>query len=157
MSQRKQPAKPEGHKYTTQAIRKYDDPESIQERMEYMDRLENKVFEDSASIVAAFLDFGAVDKDATSPPPEWVNALGHAKAHIRLDIAKSGWLPQAQAPGGVVMAGRMMVGISQARARRYQKQQTVQQPLPVVINLPAPTSQQHPSQAPALPEKDLDE
>jgi hypothetical protein len=154
MKRRRAPVKTE---FSALVASKHDDEAETLARLERMEQIEERLFSNAAGILDAHGAFGLIEPEAAEPPEEWVRQYGAEHAHQRLRVAKTGWVPKGQTPSGVDMAGKLFTGIAAARARRYQRQDAEPQALPVVITLPAPTSQQYPSDRPALPEKELDE
>lgn len=112
-------------------------------RLERMDQLEQRVYEQSSSVVEALLAFAEIDPHQAEPPPAWVEAYGQEGAEQRLRIAKAAWLPQSVFPAGGKLALQAMTGISRGRA--YRNAKLTQNNINVkVISLPAPTSREHP-------------
>lgn len=103
--------------------------------------LEDRIFERAAGVVEAFLSFHEVTPHQESPPPDWVERFGEDGAAQRLAVAKAGWLPQSVAPAAAKLGAQVMAGI--ARGRGYRVKLT-QNSINVKIELPAPTSSQHP-------------
>jgi len=135
---------------------KHDDEKETLARIARMEQMEERLYVSSAAILEAQIDFATVSPDTEEPPKEWVKQYGALGAAQRLAVAKTGWLPRGQTPSGIETASKMFAGISAARARRRDDVEAPRQ-LPVVISIPAPTSQAFPGQDPlALPEKDIE-
>lgn len=135
---------------------KHDDEKETLARIARMEQMEERLYVSSAAILEAQIDFATVSPDTEEPPKEWVKQFGALGAAQRLAVAKTGWLPRGQTPSGIETASKMFAGISAARARRRDAVEAPRE-LPVVISIPAPTSQAFPGQDPlALPEKDIE-
>lgn len=141
------------------------DPEAALERVRQIERerrnerlreIEDQIFYKSAALVEAHMDHFEVSPDQEEPPPAWVERYGADAARQRLKVAKTGWLPKRDCPSGVDLAGKFLIG--SVRARAYRQANPVQQNLNVKINLPAPTSKDHPTlEAEGYPIKELEE
>jgi hypothetical protein len=125
-------------------------------RLKRLQDLEDQIFYKAAGVVDAHASFFEVSKDQETPPSEWVEKYGALGAAQRLAVAKTGWEKKADCPSGVDLAGKFLIGSMRARATRSGKQ--VQQNLNVKINLPAPTSKDHPTlEAEAYPVKEIED
>ncbi len=122
-------------------------------RQTRIEELEAEVFETAGQIVGALFDFQQVRHDQTEPPPSWVEQYGVEGAKSRLAVARAGWLPPSQAPVAVNHAVKMMIGVN--RGRNYRMKLT-QNNINVKLNLPAPTSREHPGPI-TYETRDLDE
>lgn len=110
-------------------------------RLARLTEIEDEVYDVSAQVVLASLAFTEISPTQQEPPPEWIKIYGEAGAMQRLAIARAGWLRSSEAPAGVRLAVQAMAGISRGRAFRTRATQNV---LNVQIQLPAPTSSEHP-------------
>ena len=123
-------------------------------RLERMLDIEDRIYTRASGIIEAALSFHEVTPNQEEAPPDWVEQYGPEGARQRLEVAKAGWLPQAHAPNAVKLAASLVTGISRSRAYGS-RVRAAQQPLNVVISLPAPTSAEHPGPA-ELPERDIE-
>lgn len=121
--------------------RELDDPALKEQRLARLSELEDQVFLTAAGVINAFIAFHEVDPEQAIPPEDWVREYGEEAALKRLAVAKMGWLPKNQAPAGVDLATRVYVGTIKARSYRAG---TTNNQLNVKIELPAPTSREHP-------------
>ncbi len=103
--------------------------------------LEDHIFERAAGVVEAFLSFHEVTPHQETPPEAWVEQYGAEGAQQRLQVAKAGWLPGSVAPAGAKLGAQVMAGIARGRGYRVKVSQNQ---INVKIELPAPTSSQHP-------------
>jgi hypothetical protein len=117
------------------------DEQAKEARLARIVEMEDRVYELASGVVEAALSFHEVDPQQPEPPEEWVKLYGQTAAEQRLRVAKSGWEPASVAPSGVKLAAQVAAGIS--RGRGYRTKLT-QNNLNVKIELPAPTSSQHP-------------
>lgn len=83
--------------------------------------IKNKVFQDSMAVVENYLRAKDIDPevDASRDPAYWemMTEMGDEEAVKKAyRIAKMGWLPAAETPGFVKMAGQMAIGIMKANA-----------------------------------------
>lgn len=138
----------------TPAQREVRDPEEKARRFSRMMEIEDEVYQQSAAIVAATLDFCLIAPDQQEPPPEWVERFGLEAAKQRLAVAKAGWMPASVAPAGTKLAQQTMQGI--ARARRHQMLAAgTPREVNAKIALPAPTAASMPG-APEYPSKEVE-
>lgn len=125
-------------------------------RLKRLQDLEDQIFYKAAAVVDAHASFFEVSALQQDPPPEWIEKYGTVGAAQRLEVARTGWGKKADCPSGVDLASKFLIGSMRARAYRSSKQ--VQQNLNVKINLPAPTSKDHPTlEAEAYPVKEIEE
>lgn len=110
-------------------------------RLARMLEAEDQMLARAAGVMDAFLSFHEVDPEATEPPPAWIAEYGLEGARQRLEVARRGWAPQSEMPGGVKLAQMTYVGIQKARGRSAAIRA---HNLNVAIQLPAPTSAEHP-------------
>jgi hypothetical protein len=134
-------------------VAEHRDPDAVAARMERISEIEDEVFQTSAAVVQATLDFHLVRPDQQEPPPEWVEEYGLEAALQRLAVAKAGWMPNSQAPAAVGLASRIVTGI--ARARRTGIQALGPREINVKLTLPVPTSAAQPG-APVYPTKEIE-
>lgn len=125
------------------------------ERMARIEELECQVYERASQVVDAALCFHEVTPTQTEPPPQWVAELGYSAAKQKLEVAKTGWLPQSLAPNALKIAVSCTIGIRRGQARN-QMRELANGNLPVTLVLPQPTSREHPGLT-VYPVKDLDE
>jgi hypothetical protein len=111
-------------------------------RLARIEDIENQIFEQAGGIVEATLAFHEVRPNQTEPPPDWVERYGEEGARQRLEVAKAGWMPASVAPAAVNYALKFMTGTMRGRAFRGAK--LIQNNLNVKLELPAPTSREHP-------------
>jgi len=123
-----------------------------EERLNRIVELEDRIFERASGVVEAALSFHEVTPFQEEPSEQWIADFGVDGAKQRLNVAKSGWMPQAMAPSAVKLAAQVMTGIARARGYRGTISQNT---LNVKIELPAPTSAQHPI-GEAYPIKEID-
>lgn len=129
------------------------DPDAAAARMTRIAEVEDEVFQTSAAVVQATLDFHLVEPGQQDPPPEWVEEYGERAARQRLAVAKAGWMPNSLAPAAVQLASRIVTGI--ARARRTGPQSIGSAEINVTLKLPVPTSAAQPG-APEYPSKEVE-
>lgn len=110
-------------------------------RLQKMLEVEDEMLQRAAGVLDAFLSFHEVDPEATEPPAAWIAEYGREGARQRLEVARRGWAPQNEMPGGVKLAQMTYVGIQKARGRSGAIRA---HNLNVAIQLPAPTSAEHP-------------
>lgn len=134
-------------------IAQHRDPDAIAERLARIAEVEDEVFQTSAAVAQATLDFHLVTPDQQEPPPEWVAEYGESAARQRLAVAKAGWMPQSVAPSAVGHAFRVVTGI--AKARRQGPQSFGPAEINVTLKLPVPTSAGQPG-APEYPSKEVE-
>jgi len=128
------------------------DGQRKEERLSRIIALEDRIFERASGVVEAALSFHEVTPFQEEPPADWIAEYGLEGARQRLGVAKTGWMPQAMAPSAVKLAVQAMAGIARGRGFRVQVNQNS---LNVKIELPAPTSAQHPM-GEAYPVKEID-
>jgi len=129
------------------------DGQRKEERLVRIIELEDRIFERASGVVEAALSFHEVTPFQEEPPADWIAQYGLEGAKQRLGVAKSGWMPQTMAPSAVKLAVQTMIGIARGRGYRVQVSQNT---LNVKIELPAPTSAQHPM-GEAYPVKEIDQ
>lgn len=134
--------------------KEYEDEEKRAERLARIEELECRVYERASQVVQAALCFHEVTPTQTEPPEEWVKEYGYAGAKQRLEVAKTGWLPQSLAPNALKIAVSCTIGIR--RNQRQANNRLGSGDLPVKMLLPQPTTREHPGLV-AYPVKDLDE
>lgn len=123
-----------------------------EERLARMLETEDRLLQTAEQIVEAHLDFAQIMPGQTEPPPEWITIYGEEGAKKRLEVAKTGWLPKKDMPSGVDLAQKYSIGTKKARGHRASIRAGQ---LNVKIQLPAPTSAEHPA-GEAYPEIDLE-
>lgn len=129
------------------------DEKQKEARIARIEQLEQRVFEQASGVVQAVLAFAEVSPHQTEPPASWIAEYGEEGAKQRLEVAKTGWLPQSIAPNATKLAVQLMVGSQRGRQRNVRLGiGTVN----VKIALPAPTSREHPGPV-TYDVKDLDE
>lgn len=111
-------------------------------RQERMEALEQRVYEHSGQVIEAMLAFAEVSPHQTEPPPAWVEQYGLEAAEKRLKVAQAMWLPASVAPVGLKNSIQVFTGIS--RGQKFKNSRLTQNNLNVTLNLPAPTSREHP-------------
>lgn len=125
-----------------------------EERMTRIAELEDRVCDCAAGVIEAVLSFHEVTPQQTEPPASWVAEYGEEAARQRLEVAKSGWLPNSLAPNATKLASYIYTGITRARGH---KAALGTRTLNVKIALPAPTSSAHPVvAAPTRPEIEIE-
>ncbi len=134
-------------------IAEHRDPDAVAARLARVAQLEDEVFQASAAIAQATLDFHLVSPSQQEPPPDWVAELGEEAARQRLAVAKAGWMPASIAPVAVTHAFRVVTGI--ARARRSDPRGSGPAEINVTLKLPVPTSAAQPG-APEYPWKEVE-
>lgn len=112
-----------------------------EERLARMLDAEDAMLDRASQLIDAFMAFHEVAPDATEPPPHWISEFGLEGARQRLEVAKRGWANAGEMPGGVKLAQMTYVGIQKARGRSSSIRA---HNLNVAIQLPAPTSADHP-------------
>lgn len=112
-----------------------------EERMARITELEDRVCDRAAGVIEAVLSFHEVSPRQTEPPADWVEQYGEDGAKQRLEVAKSGWLPNSEAPNATKLASYIYTGITRARGHKVNFNART---LNVKIALPAPTSSAHP-------------
>lgn len=120
------------------------DPKLKEARLARLEELENQVFERAHGILEAVLSFHEVEPNQTEPPADWIQRYGEEGAKQRLQVAKSGWLPQSIAPNATKLAAFVQAGI--LRARRFNAGKLTQNNINVKIALPPPTTAEHPGE-----------
>jgi hypothetical protein len=118
------------------------DEKAKEARLARIEALEDAVFDRASSLIEAALSFHEVSPAQTEPSAEWIAQYGLEGALQRLQVAKAGWLPQSVAPSALKLAAQVWVGTTRGRAFKGLK--LTQNNLNVKINLPAPTSSDHP-------------
>lgn len=121
-------------------------------RLARIAELEDRVNEIATGVVEAALSFHEVTPTQTVPPVRWIAEYGPEGAQQRLMVARSQWMPPSVAPVGPKLAVQVMIGIARGRGYKVKLTQNV---LNVKIELPAPTSSQHPS-GEVFPVKDIE-
>lgn len=117
------------------------DEQKKEERLARMTALEDEVYETATQVVLAGIAFHEVSPTQPEPPQAWIDIYGYDAAMRRLRVAQAMWMPKSQAPAGLDLAQKAMTGISRGRAFRVR---LTQNQLNVKIELPAPTSAEHP-------------
>lgn len=87
--------------------------------LETLKAVEDKVLEDSISIVQHCLNFAEMGFDENGReivPEEW-DDLPLREKEKRIRLAKAVWMPSADVPHGVKMAQETMIGIIKSRAK----------------------------------------
>ncbi len=113
-----------------------------EERVERLTQLEDRVYLRATDILESAMGFEEIEEHAAEPPAHWVEQLGQEGAERKLRLAKRMWEPGNMAPAGVALAQKIHSGISKARGMN--KVKLTQNNLNVKIELPAPTSREHP-------------
>jgi hypothetical protein len=103
--------------------------------------MEDRLLNESLSVVADALKFAHLPEDAEGPLPEWVDEVGVEAAERRFRVAKAAQQPAAKAPMGIRLAANLAVGIIKARATEKTGDKTMNI---AVIQMPAP--QEYPKQ-----------
>lgn len=98
--------------------------------------MEDKLLDESLSVVGDALKFAHLSEDAEGPPAEWVDEVGVEAAERRFRVAKAAQLPAAKAPMGIRLAANLAVGIIKARATEKTGDKTMNI---AVVQMPAPT------------------
>jgi hypothetical protein len=111
-------------------------------RLARVEELENQIFEQASGVVEATLAFVEVRPNQTEPPEAWIERYGLEAAKQRLEVAKMGWAPASVAPSAVTVAVKFMAASTRGRAFRGAK--LIQNNLNVKLELPAPTTREHP-------------
>lgn len=123
-------------------------------RLARCEELESQIFEQASGVVEATLAFHEVSPNQAEPPEAWVERYGLEAANQRLAVAKRGWDPASVAPNAVTVALKFMAASTRGRAHRNAK--LIQNNLNVNLQLPAPTTREHPGPT-TYEVRDLDE
>lgn len=117
------------------------DDQKKEERLARMTALEDEVYETATQVMLAGLSYHEISPTQAESPQSWIDTYGYDAAMRRLRVAQSMWMPKSQSPAGMDLALRAHAGISRGRAFRVR---LTQNQLNVKIELPAPTSAEHP-------------
>lgn len=134
-------------------LRDFRSDAAREERLRKMQETEDECYQAASQIVDAYLSFTEIDFDQQDPPAEWVSRFGEEGARRRLQIARLGWAPKEQMPGGVVIAHKFMDGVIKANVKRGGKKVIN---LNATISLPAPTSAEHPGEGQQYPVREIE-
>lgn len=110
-------------------------------RLARMLEVEDTIMQNAAGIIHAILAAQEICPEQPEPPPHWISEYGEAAAKQRLEVARQGWKPASEMTTMVKVAQQTYVGISKARGHKMSLRA---HNLNVQIQLPAPTSADHP-------------
>lgn len=120
----------------------YTSEKRREERLAKMLEVEDELLQTSEQIIAACLAAQEIDPGQPEPPPAWITVYGEEAARKRMHFARAGHLPKKDMPVAVDLAYKYSIGTKKARGHRAQVQAGT---LNVKIQLPAPTSAEHPA------------
>lgn len=87
-----------------------------EEKQAELRKLEDGIFHQHLSVVSDSSFWTEVTQDTTEPPAEWVAELGYKKACQRLRVAKANWYSAKEAPVGIAVSQRVVMGMVRARS-----------------------------------------
>lgn len=108
-------------------------------RQQYLDGLDDELFERNAKVVSALTRWPEVDPSESDPPLEWVGEFGEQEATQMWRVARSAWLSNKEAPVGIAASIKLHIGLSAARAKRGNTTPRQLNMTAVFIELPADT------------------
>lgn len=96
--------------------------------------IEDRILEQSMTVVADAAYFREIDPGESIPPKQWVDELGYDEAKKRLRIANAAWLGMKEAPYGLKMAQTTMTAIVKARTSEKTNERPLNMQVIVVKN-----------------------
>lgn len=103
-----------------------------------MARLEADIFQEHYDIVRLAAMFKDIDPAEENPPPDFIARFATPEeAHKAYRVARSGWMPQKDAPSGVGFAYKVAMGVIKGREELRARQQDAK-PLNVTVVLNQP-------------------
>jgi hypothetical protein len=115
------------------------------EEVDFFRDIQSTLYQQASKIVEHALLFNEIDPVDPNPPERWVLKYGEEEARKMHQMARAAWMKGSEAPIGLQMASRQVLGIMKAKAT----EEAAPRSLSVTLVQAAPV--------PAFPEKIIDD